>query len=98
MEVLHNRVWGTVCDDYWDTVDATVVCHELGLPSSNARVSESGQFGEGEGQIWLDNVACNGSESRLYECEHPGWGAHNCGHSEDVGVICEGMNSSAHTL
>ena len=80
-----------MCDDYFDTVDATVVCQELGLPSSNARVGEHVQFGAGEGQIWMDDVACTGSENRLNECEHRGWGDHNCGHNEDVAVICEGI-------
>ena len=45
-------------------------------------------FGEGVGQIWLDNVACSGSESRLIDCPANPLGSHNCGHHEDAGVRC----------
>ena len=52
--------------------------------ASFARVA---YFGAGEGQIVLDNVRCNGNETRLVDCSNE---IPNCQHSEDVGVICQG--------
>ena len=34
VEICNNNIWGTVCDDRWDTVDARIACLQLGLPSS----------------------------------------------------------------
>ncbi|XP_072016366.1 uncharacterized protein [Amphiura filiformis] len=102
VEVYHNGMWGTVCDDnlayysyeYYATESAnfaTVVCRQLGFSSGTGVVKKMAYnfFGEGNDPTWLDNVYCSGSESRLDECSHNGWGAHNCDHHEDVGVICD---------
>ena len=88
VEVYHNGEWGTVCDDGWDLNDAQIVCNELDL--GNAIIATVRAFyGQGSGQIWLDNVECAGTERTIGSCPHRGWGIlRSCYHSEDAGVKC----------
>ena len=119
VEVCINDQWGTVCNDSWDSTDATVVCKQLGYtytrstlvhvsnpgvrvlstvsdhPSlylfTGGRAYSNGHFGNGSGPIFLDNVQCTSSSSKLLECASLPILSHNCLHSDDAGVGCEGM-------
>lgn len=89
LEVYYNGQWGTVCDDGFDDLDATVACRQLGY--QYGRAVSSADTEDGTGPIWLDDVACTtGSETRLISCAKKGdsVGQHNCNHFEDVGVQC----------
>ena len=87
VEVHHNGVWGTVCDDEWDLNDAQVVCTELDDVEAIA-AGYSAFYGQGSGQIWLNDVNCVGTEETIRNCSHSGWGSHNCSHEKDASVNC----------
>ena len=86
VEIFIQDHWHTICDDYWDDSDASVICKNQGYITGTAR--SSAYFGRGVGEIAMDNIACSGYEYSLTSCSHNGFFDHNCGHSEDAGVTC----------
>lgn len=84
VEVKHNNVWGTICDDSFDTLDGKVICKMLGFQS----VISTFTAAPGSGQIWLDELRCTGTESDIFDCQRNEVGVHNCNHDEDAGVQC----------
>ena len=87
VEIFYNGQWGTVCDDNWDILDATVVCRQLNYFTAT-RAWPGAHFGWGTGPIHMDDLNCTGNEIGLNQCKFRGWGSHDCWHSQDAGVEC----------
>ena len=110
MEICYYNIWGSVCDDMWDAVDAKVACYQLGYSTLGnlfnthnimlisfviyhnpigATAERGATYGRGSGGLFLDDVQCNGTEARLFDCPRAGTpGQHNCYHAKDAGVTC----------
>ena len=82
-----------MCDDGWDSNDATTVCRQLGYnyaALAKAIPTRIAYFGEGSGPIHLSRAQCNSRDTSLTNCTINKTGINGCRHSEDAGVICMG--------
>ncbi len=89
LEVYHNAVWGSVCDDQWDISDAQVVCRQLGCGAA-LRADRNLVFGAGEGVVWMNRVECRGNEIHLWDCPLSLKNHTDCSHKEHAGLTCAG--------
>lgn len=87
LEVYLLGHWGTVCNDGWDLLDATVVCRKLGF-SKALTARDYPTYQNASGVVWFDKISCNGSEADLTQCSSSGLGLHDCSHMYAAGVAC----------
>lgn len=89
VEVLHDNLWGTMCDDFVEAANTEwpmTVCGQMDFTPGTGTVDLN--VPGGTGVIWLDDLMCM-SDSTISQCSSRGWGVHNCFHGEDLGVICD---------
>ncbi|XP_061088851.1 deleted in malignant brain tumors 1 protein-like isoform X2 [Conger conger] len=89
VEVHHGSSWGTVCDANFDQQDAEVVCRELGCGAPK-ELRGAAAFGQGEGQVWTEEIQCRGNESQINFCPTAPSQNQSCSHGNDVGLVCSG--------
>ena len=95
VEVFLLGHWGTVCDSYWDVVDAIVVCRQLGNLQA-VEAPRNAVFGSGSGPSWYYGMHCTGTERNLTECSKYNYNFGSaCPHSQDAGAVC---SSQSHAL
>ncbi|WAR29404.1 C163A-like protein, partial [Mya arenaria] len=90
LEVRHDRKWGTVCDDSFQSYvgepyiinNVNMVCRMFG--SRECQYMLNAVQGRGSGEVWMNYVRCDGQSSFL-DCPHEGWGKRPCSHGEDIG-------------
>jgi cysteine-rich repeat protein len=93
VEVLHNQVWGTVCDDFIEATGTrqtnfvNVTCGQLGFSRAGSALVTTA-VPDGIDPTWLDDLNCAGTEMSLASCPNAGWGIENCSHFEDIGATC----------
>ena len=86
VEVCIGGRYGTVCDNDWNFVDASVVCSQLGfsyygkaycvlsigcqLFLTGAITITGGLFSNDSVPVLIGRVECSGNENKLLECAH----------------------------
>lgn len=87
LEICLDGVWGTVCSNGWDGVDASIACRQLRANATTLVTNIYYDGAESHQLIHIDEVNCTGHEDALAECQVAD--NHNCAdHTEDVGIIC----------
>ncbi|XP_038632483.1 deleted in malignant brain tumors 1 protein-like [Scyliorhinus canicula] len=88
VEVHHNGIWGSVCADSWELLDAAVVCRQLDCGHALDRTFPA-SCGPASGPVWLQELNCFGNESFLWDCPSASWNNHDCAR-KNVNIMCSG--------
>ncbi|KAL4220466.1 hypothetical protein ACF0H5_020866 [Mactra antiquata] len=89
---LPTGIWGTVCDDFWETpfdIKGDVFCHALGYSGGSSIYTletHTDYYLNEQHPINIEDVICNGDESSLLSCIY--LYATYCVHREDVHLTC----------
>lgn len=96
-------MWGTVCDDYWDEKDASVVCRMLGYSPYGTvycgcvlfsfiilgAIAISNAYTEGNWYMHFKDLNCSGHEENIFDCPFDKFIDSSCSNYEDASVICQ---------
>ncbi|XP_019859783.1 PREDICTED: deleted in malignant brain tumors 1 protein-like [Amphimedon queenslandica] len=92
VEYCLNGVWGSVCDDSWDTLQAKTVCQQLGHRGFTYKINS--YFGIGYKPMVVYDSRCSTGSVNFNNC-YLNWIPNSyCNNYHEAGVICE-SNSCA---
>lgn len=102
VEMFVNGRWGAIFDKFWDDLDASVACHQLGWAGPSIAhelvhyfillyvicfICRSSYFGKGFGPGTFNGFGCRGNELKLYYCNGK-VKDNRTDHTRDASVTC----------
>ena len=90
VELCVANKFGSICDDGWEDMDASVVCRQLGFSGYGAIALPGYIFGTNSPSVRDGEYGCEGSEDELANCSYQP--AANCSSISlgGAGVVCQG--------
>jgi hypothetical protein len=99
VEVCVGGRYGTVCDDYWDYEDASVVCSQLGFsPHGAIAITGGSEFSNSSVPVVAGRVECAGTEASLLQCSHVSEShddVSGCDPSQTAAITCQDPSTEA---
>lgn len=87
--VRHLDVWGSICTNGFDDMDAQVICREKGFQGGFAYYQHEYVSGNRKNLPWLSYLNCTGSEGYLARCGNIRWGdVRDCSRDTKAAVYC----------
>jgi hypothetical protein len=87
LQVCFSGRWGTVNVDGWTDVDTQVTCRQLGF-NNDGQYSANAVRKALSTPIYMDNVGCHGTETRLTDCAYHRDTSEDS-HSGDIWIECD---------
>lgn len=86
VEVYRDGFWGSVCAFDTGTLEAAVVCRQLGWQGWAAASTASS--GAADRLVWINSTVCTGTEASLLDCTVQAVNASSCGTAGYAVVQC----------
>jgi deleted-in-malignant-brain-tumors protein 1 len=91
IEVLYKGIWGTLnsLKNLFGYAEARVACRQLGYLDAFRPLNHNEVPHVSRGTIWSENIKCNGTESRLQDCNWVQGDFKHVRYRLNSGVICK---------
>ncbi|XP_046340855.2 uncharacterized protein LOC124121822 [Haliotis rufescens] len=87
VEIYHSSRWMPICSHGFGRNEAQVACQQMGYTAGWMRNSRDRS--RNSRSLWMTNVQCRGTETRLDACRHNNFGARQCPGLKSAAVTCE---------
>lgn len=94
VEIYHSSRWMPICSHGFGRNEAQVACQQMGYTAGWMRNSRDRS--RNSRSLWMTNVQCRGTETRLDACRHNNFGARQCPGLKPAAVTCEWVETGSH--